>query len=133
MNDAADDRDWIDFEWATIRLVPSVHREEFVNVGVVLHARRAEFLDVRIEVPWERVDAIGPALDRAAIERHLAAFERIARGDARAGEVALLPPSERFHWLTAPRSAIIQPSDRRPGRDHDLSATLARLFREQCG
>ncbi len=126
------DRDWIEFEWATVRVVPSVHREEFVNVGVVLHARRAEFLETRIAVPWDRLAALAANLDRDAIERHLQVFERVARGDDDAGEVALLPPSERFHCLTAPRSAVIQTSDRRPGRSHDLEETLETLFREQC-
>jgi hypothetical protein len=129
----AADRDWIVFEWATIRVVPIVHREEFVNVGVLLHARREEFLEARISVAWERLLPLAHELDRDAIERHLAAFQSIARGEEGAGEVALLPPSERFHWLTAPRSAIIQTSERRPGRTHDLDAELERLFAEQCG
>lgn len=132
-NETGADRDWIEFEWATIRVVPSVHREEFVNVGVLLHARRAEFLEARIRVPWERLEAIAQDLDRPAIERHLQAFELVTRGAEQGGEVALLPPSERFHWLTAPRSAVIQTSERRPGRAHDLAATLERLFEEQCG
>jgi hypothetical protein len=132
MSEVPTERAWVEFEWATIRVVPSVHREEFVNVGVVLHARREEFLEARVEVPWARLDALASDLDRAALERHLDVFQRVARGEATAGEVALLPPSERFHWLTAPRSAVIQTSARRPGRTHDLPAELRRLFEEQC-
>jgi hypothetical protein len=132
MNDHSADSPWTVFEWATIRIVPSVHREQFLNVGVIVHARRIEFLEARIEVPWERLEALAPGIDRGVVERHLAAYLSICGGDEEAGPVALLPPSERFHWLTAPRSAIIQTSDRRPGRERDIGQALERLFREQC-
>lgn len=124
---------WVEFEWAVVRVVPRVHAEQFVNVGVILHARTIEYLEARIEPPWERLRALAPQLDRAAVQRHLDTFLRLCRGDADAGPVALLPPSERFHWLTAPRSGILQTSERRPGRCHDPAEALARLFAEQCG
>jgi len=133
MSDSGERGAWIPFESATVRLVPSVHREEFLNVGVILHARREEYLQARIAVSWERVAALDPQIDRQAIERHLDAFLRVTEGSDDGGEIALLPPSERFHWLTAPRSAVIQTSERRPGRAHDLDEALERLFREQCG
>jgi len=133
VSEACEPENWIAFEWATVRIVPSVHREEFLNAGVILHARREEFLEARIEVAWDRLAGLDPEIDRPAVERHLEAFMRVTRGDGDAGEIALLPPSERFHWLTAPRSAVIQTSERRPGRAHDLDDAIDRLFREQCG
>ena len=121
----------IDFEWAVIRVVPLVHREEFVNVGVILHARTSEYLDVRMEPPWHLIEALQPTLDRQTTERHLDAFAKVCRGDDDGGTVALRTPSERFHWLTAPRSAVVQTSAVRPGRSHYPGAELERLFHEQ--
>jgi hypothetical protein len=126
------DDGWIDFEWATVRLVPQVHQGEFLNVGVLLHARTAGYLDGKISLPEERVRALAPQLDRTLARKHLEAFLLICRGADRAGPVALLPPSERFHWLTAPRSAIVQTSAVHPGRCRDLAAALDRLYAEQC-
>lgn len=123
---------WIDFEWATIRLVPHVHRGERVNVGVIVHARTASFLKVALQPPWALLAAFAPALGRPRLERHFDAYRRVAEGDPEAGPVALLPPSERFHWLTAPRSAIIQTSRVHGGRAHDLDVALAALAGEQC-
>ena len=123
----------VDFEWAVVRVVPHVHREEFVNVGVILHARTLDYLDARIEPRWHLIEGLQPSLDREATERHLDAFEKVCRGDDDGGPVALGTPSERFHWLTAPRSAVVQTSAVHPGRSLDPSAELARLFREQVG
>ncbi len=130
---AGADRSWVAFEWATLRVVPRVHLEEFVNVGVILHARTAEFLDARVELRWERIAALDPAMDRGALQRHVDSWLEVCAGLESAGPVALLPPSERFHWLTAPRSAILQTSPVRPGRAHDPASELERLFAEQCG
>ncbi len=122
------------YEWATVRLVPRVHREEFLNVGVLLHARVEEVLAVRLAPDWERLRAVAPQLDRATVERHLEAFEARCRGEEIGDDpVARLPPSERFHWLTAPRSAVVQTSPVRQGVASDLDAELDRLFAEQCG
>lgn len=126
-------REWVAFEWATLRVVPRVHLEEFVNVGVILHARTVEFLEAQVDLRWSRLEALDPQIDRGAVERHVESWLEVCRGDESAGPVALLPPSERFHWLTAPRSAILQTSPVRPGRAHDPAAELARLFAEQCG
>jgi hypothetical protein len=123
---------WIEFDWVVVRLVPRVHREQFVNVGVVLHARTAETLLARIEPDWERVHALGADFDRAEAERQLDGLRRVAAGGAAGGPIGLLPPSERFHWLTAPRSAVIQTSAVRPGRCRELGGALDRLFDEQC-
>jgi hypothetical protein len=124
---------WIDFEWATIRVVPRVHTGEFINVGVILHARTRELLALRIEPDFERLELLGADLDRAAVERHLDSYRRVAEGEADAGPVALLPPSERFHWLTSPRSSVVQTSEVHPGRSRDPRRELDHLFDEQCG
>jgi hypothetical protein len=127
------ERSWIDFEWAAIRVVPRVHTGEFLNVGVILHARTRELLALRIEPDWERLELLSAGLDRAAVKRHLRSYRRVAEGQDDAGPVALLPPSERFHWLTSPRSSVVQTSEVHPGRSHDPLRELDHLFDEQCG
>ncbi len=124
--------DALGYEWAVVRLVWRVHAQEFCNVGVIVHARTTEVLDATIEPDWPRVLALWPDLDRATAERHLEAFLLICRGVAAASPIALLPPSERFHWLTAPRSAVVQTSPVAQGRCLEPRATLERLFAEQC-
>ena len=123
---------WIDFDYAVVRLVPRVHREEFVNVGVLLHARVAEQLLARIEPDWERVTSIDAQLDRTEAERQIEGMLSIVKGGEGGGPIGLLPPSERFHWLTAPRSAVVQTSPVHHGRCRDLDAALDRLFGREC-
>lgn len=123
---------WVDYEWAVVRLVPQVHRGQRVNVGVILHARTAGFLELCLAPPWPLIEALAPALDRALVTRHLEAYRRVCAGDPKGGTVALLPPSERFHWLTAPRSAMLQTSAIHGGRTRDPARALERLVREQC-
>lgn len=118
-----------DYDYAAVRLVPCVAREAFVTVGVVLHARQAGFLDARLRREPEWLRAACPGLDPDLAARYLAAFERVARGGPEAGPIGLLPPSERFHWLTAPRSAALQTSAVHTGRTADPAATLEHLFR----
>jgi hypothetical protein len=107
-----------------------VDREEFVNVGVVLFAREGPFLEARIELDPTRLDALAPDSDRALIERHLSTFTAISAGDPAGGPVAALPPPERFHWLTSPRSTMIQTSPVHVGRSDDPSQALADLVAE---
>ncbi len=116
------------YSYAAVRVVPRVERGEFVNVGVVLFARAARFLDARIEPDSARLRALAPALDLAAVERHLAAYRAICEGEPEGGPIALLPPSERFHWLTAPRSGVIQTSPVHIGQSDDPRATLNALL-----
>lgn len=124
--------DWMDYEWAAIRVVPRVHTEEFVNVGVVLHARQAGFLEARLAGDWKkRVETFAPSIDIERVMRHLATFVEICAGAEDAGPVAQLPPSERFHWLTHPRSGVVQTSARHPGRTQDPSNTLDELTEDQ--
>lgn len=120
------------YEWATVRLVPRVHREEFLNVGVILHSRTEEFLKARVEPGWERLESLLAVASRETAQRHLETFVARCRGSLPGDPVALLPPSERFHWLTAPRSAVVQTSPVRQGLAVDLDEELERLFREQC-
>ena len=115
------------YSYAVIRVVPRVERGEFVNVGVVLFARTARFLAARIAPDTARLHAFAPGLDLDAVTRHLHAFVAICEGAATGGPIARLPPSERFHWLTAPRSAVIQTSPIHIGRCHDPRIALDML------
>ena len=122
------------YSYAVVRIVPRVERGEFLNVGVILFARTARFLSACIEIDQARLHAFAPNLDVASIERHLQAFVAICEGAAGGGPIARLPLSERFHWLTAPRSAVIQTSPVHVGYGDDprtaldaLCGTLVRL------
>lgn len=116
------------FEVATIRVVPRIDREEFINVGVVLHSPAAAFLDCRVAIDAARLAALAPSLSCERVQLHLDAFVAVCRGDRRAGPIAGLPRGERFHWLVAPRSAMIQTSAVHAGVCDDPAATLERLF-----
>jgi hypothetical protein len=118
------------FQYAILRVVPSLPRGEALNVGVVVHARRFRFLAARTLVDRDRLFALDPRLDLDALARHLAAVERIAAGDPDAGSVARMDRSDRFGWLTAPSSALVQPSPVHTGLCSDPDETLARLFAE---
>lgn len=123
---------WIEYDYAIIRVVPLVHVCAFMNIGVVLHARQAGVLEARIEYDGPTIAARCAGIDLELLARYVEAYRRVARGGAEAAPIGLLPPSERFHWLTAPRSAVLQTSDVHPGRARDLDVELDRLFHEQC-
>lgn len=116
------------FDYALVRVVPRVEREEFINVGVILFCRTQRFLGAHIALDAQRLAVLAPALDAAAIERRLALISRICQGGSQAGAIGALSISERFHWLVAPRSTIIQTSRVHGGLCEDAAATLARLF-----
>ncbi len=122
--------DWVDFDYARLRIVPHVHVGDCEHIGVVLHARTRGFLAVRYKIDATWLRSRWPLLDLDLVERELAALDGIARGDAAAGPIGRLPPSERFHWITAPRSAVLQPSEVHAGRTLDPRATLEKLFDE---
>lgn len=124
---------WHDYDYAIVRVVPQVHLCTFVNAGVVLHARTAGFLDVRLRFDPERIAVVCPGADLVLVERYLDGYRRVCAGGAAAGPIGLLPPSERFHWLTAPRSAVLQCSDVHAGRTTDPAATLDHLFALHVG
>jgi len=104
------------YDYAVIRVVPRVEREEFVNVGILLSCPTAKFLEARIEVDEARLLALDPAIDLETVRRHLAAMEAICAGGPGSGPIGLLPQRARFHWLTAKRSSIIQTSPVHLGR-----------------
>ncbi|UTI64499.1 DUF3037 domain-containing protein [Paraconexibacter antarcticus] len=116
------------FAYALLRVVPDVERGERLNVGVVLFCRRARFLEARTHVDPARLHALAPSVDAEAVAAHLRTLEHIAAGDPAGGPVAAQEPSERFHWLVAPASTIVQPSPVHTGLTEDAPATLARLM-----
>ena len=116
------------YDYAVIRIVPRVERGEFVNVGVMVSCKAGDYLEARIELDEARVRALAPDLDIAAIREHLATFPAICTGGAAAGPIGRLTQRERFHWLAAPRSTIIQTSPVHTGRCTDLDAALERLL-----
>ena len=115
------------FQYAIVRVVPRVERGECLNVGVVLLCRPRRYLGARIALDAARLAAFAPALDLATIRPHLEAIERIARGDPAAGPIAEMQLAERFHWLVAPSSTIIQPSAVHTGLCQDPAAELDHL------
>jgi hypothetical protein len=117
------------FQYALLRVVPDLERGEALNAGVVLFCRRRGFLGLRVCLDERRLAAIAPEADAAAIGRRLEDLRRIAAGDETAGQVARLDPSERFGWLTAPASTVVQPSPVHTGLCDDPAAMLDRLFR----
>ena len=116
------------FEYAVIRIVPKVEREEFLNVGVVLYCKRPVFLKSKISLNAKRLMSIFPDIDIEEITAHLRAFEQIIAGDTGAGPIAALDTASRFRWLTAKRSTILQTSAVHPGICKDPGLTLNNLF-----
>jgi hypothetical protein len=118
------------YSFAVVRVVPRVERGECLNAGVILFDREQDVLDARIELDHARLRALDPGADVALIERHLRSFLAICAGDPAGGPLAALPPSERFHWLTAPRSTVIQTSPVHAGTAADPRAALEELMDE---
>ena len=118
------------FEYAVLRVVPRVEREEFLNVGVIVYCRAQGFLQTRFELPTARLLALAPGLDLAELTARLQAFERICQGRPAGGTIGQLPLAERFRWLTATRSTVVQTSAVHPGRCADAAETLTRLHAE---
>jgi hypothetical protein len=116
------------FQYAIWRVVPDVERGEAVNIGVVVFCRRRSFLGARVELDEPRLHALAPGLDVAAVRRHVDGLVRVADGDPEAGAVAALPQSERFGWLAAASSTIVQPSAIHTGLSDDPDGLLDRLF-----
>jgi hypothetical protein len=117
------------FSHAVYRLVPDLERGERLNVGVIVFCRPRQFLGLRTHLQEERALALAPALDVDAVRAQLRALERVAAGDDEGGPIARLDPTARFHWLTAPASTIVQPSQVHTGVSDDPGRTLAELFR----
>ncbi len=120
--------DQCSYDYAVVRIVPRVEREEFVNVGVIVSCPGREFLQARIELDELRLRALDPELDVESIRTHAASIPMICSGGAQAGPIGLLSQRERFHWLVAPRSTIIQVSPVHAGRCRDPAAVLDHLL-----
>jgi hypothetical protein len=117
------------FAYAIVRVVPRVDRGEAMNVGIVLLCRPRRFLGARVALDEARLRALDASCDPADVRPHLEAIERIATGDPAGGPIALLSQAERYHWLVAPSSTIIQPAEAHTGLTADPAATLEHLFR----
>jgi hypothetical protein len=116
------------YDYAVVRVVPRVEREEFVNAGVILSCPSCRFLDARIELNEKRLVAVDPSVDLQAVRSHLATIPAICGDGDGAGPIGKLPQRERFHWLVAPRSTIIQTSRVHTGRCSDPESVLERLM-----
>ena len=121
------------FQYSIVRVVPDVERGECLNVGVILLCRPRRFLAARVGLDEGKLSAVAPDADPATILPHLAAIERIAAGDASAGPMARLGQGERFHWLVAPSSTVIQASEVHTGLSDDPAAELDHLFQRLVG
>jgi hypothetical protein len=120
-------RDHYSYDYAIVRVVPKVEREEFINVGVIVSCQARDFLEARIELDEQRLTALDAAIDLEIIRAHLASIPAICAGGEQAGPIGLLPPRQRFDWLIAPRSTIIQTSAAHTGTCEDPAAALEHL------
>ena len=116
------------YDYAIVRVVPKVEREEFVNAGAIVSCPASDFLEARIELDEARVLALDPGADLAAIRTHLASIPAICAGGPDAGPIGALSKRERFRWLTAPRSTVIQTSPTHTGTCTDPVALLEHLL-----
>lgn len=116
------------YQYAMWRVVPLIERGEFINAGVVLFSRRHKFLKARVHLNVDRLRALAPDLDVATVKEHLRIRELIAEGSLEAGPIASQPQSERFGWLVAPASTVIQSSPVHTGLCSDPAAALKHLF-----
>jgi hypothetical protein len=118
------------FEYAVIRVVPRVEREEFINVGVILYCPKQGFLQSKISLNAERLLAFSGKTDLSEVETYLGALSRICMGGKTSGPIGKLPIASRFRWLTATRSTVVQTSKVHPGFCKDAGSTLEKLFEE---
>ncbi len=118
------------FEYAVLRVVPRVEREEFMNVGVILYCPKQKFLQTLFTLDEPRLKAIFPGIDIAEVNAHLEAFRHIALGHPEGGAIGALDIASRFRWLTATRSTILQPSKVHPGFCGDPAGALQRLHNQ---
>lgn len=121
------------FEYAVIRIVPHVEREEFINAGVILFCRAKKFLDARIHLDVARLAVLAPDFDVNEAQAHLDLIPCICVGGAVAGELAGLDQEERYFWLVSPRSTVVQVSPAHSGMCDDPRAELEKLFKQLVG
>ncbi len=118
------------YEYAVIRLVPKPEREEFFNVGLIMFSKKEKFIRVKTHLCEDKFRMMTCKTEYEEVRKHLLSFENIAKGEKSAGSIALLEIPERFRWLTAVKSSIIQTSRPHPGASKDLNKTFDRLFEE---
>jgi hypothetical protein len=118
------------FEYAVLRVVPRVEREEFMNVGVIVFCAKLKFLQVLFTINEQRIQCFTRKCDVEEIKEHLQAFENICLGNKQGGPIALLDAASRFRWLTATRSTVVQCSKVHPGLCADPSETLEKLHEQ---
>ena len=118
------------FAYAIVRVVPRIERGERFNAGMILFCRQRDFLAARVALDAGRLQALAPDVDAAEIRAYLEAVVKVAAGDPDGGPMAALPASERFGWLVAPSSTVLQPSEVHTGLSDDPARTLDQLFAE---
>ena len=118
------------YEYAVIRLVPKVEREEFFNIGLVMFSKKEKYIRVEFYLCKDKFQLMHSKLDYEEVFKNLENFQKVAKGEKEGGPIALLDIPERFRWLTAVRSAVIQTSRPHPGKSKDLDNTFDRLFEE---
>lgn len=118
------------FEYAVLRVVPRVEREEFINVGVILYCSSQRFLKILYHLNENRIRSFCTEIDIAELEKYLRAMEEICVGGKRGGAIGALPLASRFRWLSATRSSVIQASKVHPGLSADPEKSLEKLFRD---
>jgi hypothetical protein len=116
------------FDYAIVRVVPRVEREEFINAGVILYCLTRRYLDARVELDERRLLALVPDADVELLRSHLASIPRICAGGKTAGPIGQLPQKERFHWLVAPRSTMVQTGPVHSGLCEEPAKTLEHLM-----
>jgi hypothetical protein len=117
------------FEYALLRVVPRVERGEFINAGVVLYCQDTRYLDARVHLDPQRLGVLDPNLDTQTVLAHLEVTRLVCEGGPEAGAVGLLPPGQRFGWLVAPRSTVVQPSPVHTGFADDPEEAIEHLLR----
>lgn len=118
------------YEYAVIRLMPRVEREEFVNVGIILFCKKSRFIRVMYHLDADKLQCFCSEIDFVQLELNLLSFQKIGEGAKDGGPIAAMEVPERFRWLTAVRSSVIQTSRPHPGLSSNLDQTITRLFEE---
>ncbi|KXH79605.1 MULTISPECIES: DUF3037 domain-containing protein [Chryseobacterium] len=118
------------YEYAVIRLVPKVEREEFFNIGLVMFSKKEKFIRMEFHLCPDKFKLMDSKMDFEDVLQNLESFQKIANGDKDGGPVALMDIPERFRWLTAVRSSSVQTSRPHPGKTQDLEKTFGKLFEE---
>lgn len=121
-------QDKVTFEYAVIRIVPKVEREEFFNIGVILFSKRKKFLGVKYHIDRTKLEAFCKELDYNLLQKYLKAWELVCKGEPAGGPIGKLELSDRFRWLAASRSTVIQSSKTHPGLCNNPEETLEKLF-----